>query len=253
THYKKLFCEDHIDTFDAYLEFGDDSSEPIIIKDMIDFTAATWKKVTPKTIQLDQINEHDITSKIQDLIMRLPLEQPMSVNKYLIADNDLITTKMPNDKEIIEAMNQQPDGNFNVDVSLIQNLEKIKKDVRLKHITSQHQATLNSLISRLNSQLNTCTRIFVDRYKEMSKSYTEADSSKLLVKRLSEKAKLPERASPQAAGYDLFSAVEMVVPAKGKALVPTDISIALPEGTYGRVAPRSGLGDIFYKNPLRIT
>ncbi|KAF0379292.1 Deoxyuridine 5-triphosphate nucleotidohydrolase [Gigaspora margarita] len=33
----------------------------------------------------------------------------------------------------------------------------------------------------------------------------------------------------------------MVVPAKGKALVPTDISIALPEGTYGRVAPRSGL------------
>ncbi|CAG8700083.1 12247_t:CDS:2 [Cetraspora pellucida] len=68
-----------------------------------------------------------------------------------------------------------------------------------------------------------------------------ADSSKLLVKRLSEKAKLPFRVSPQAAGYDLYSAVEMVVPAKGKALVNTDISIALPEGTYGRVAPRSGL------------
>ncbi|CAG8563108.1 12887_t:CDS:2 [Cetraspora pellucida] len=68
-----------------------------------------------------------------------------------------------------------------------------------------------------------------------------ADSSKLLVKRLSEKAKLPFRVSPQAAGYDLYSAVEMVVPAKGKALINTDISIALPEGTYGRVAPRSGL------------
>ena len=33
----------------------------------------------------------------------------------------------------------------------------------------------------------------------------------------------------------------MMVPAKGKAIVPTDLSIALPHGTYGRVAPRSGL------------
>src|SRR5690242_3590488 len=33
----------------------------------------------------------------------------------------------------------------------------------------------------------------------------------------------------------------MVIPAKGKAIVPTGLSIALPEGTYGRVAPRSGL------------
>jgi dUTP pyrophosphatase len=33
----------------------------------------------------------------------------------------------------------------------------------------------------------------------------------------------------------------MMIPAKGKAIVPTDISIALPAGTYGRVAPRSGL------------
>lgn len=37
------------------------------------------------------------------------------------------------------------------------------------------------------------------------------------------------------------SAKEMIIPAQGKAIVPTDISIAVPEGTYGRVAPRSGL------------
>lgn len=29
----------------------------------------------------------------------------------------------------------------------------------------------------------------------------------------------------------------MIVPAKGKAIVPTDISIAVPHGTYGRIAP----------------
>ena len=33
-----------------------------------------------------------------------------------------------------------------------------------------------------------------------------------------------------------------MIPARGKALVDTQISVAVPAGTYGRVAPRSGLG-----------
>jgi len=33
-----------------------------------------------------------------------------------------------------------------------------------------------------------------------------------------------------------------VIPAGGKALVNTHISLAVPEGTYGRVAPRGGIG-----------
>lgn len=32
-----------------------------------------------------------------------------------------------------------------------------------------------------------------------------------------------------------------MIPARGKALVETGIAVAVPEGTYGRVAPRSGL------------
>jgi hypothetical protein len=40
----------------------------------------------------------------------------------------------------------------------------------------------------------------------------------------------------------MYSAEQKIIPAKGKALVDTQISIAVPEGTYGRVAPRSGLG-----------
>ncbi|XP_006650392.1 deoxyuridine 5'-triphosphate nucleotidohydrolase [Oryza brachyantha] len=63
----------------------------------------------------------------------------------------------------------------------------------------------------------------------------------LKVKKLSEKAVLPSRGSAHAAGYDLSSAAEAVVPARGKAMVPTDLSIAIPEGTYARIAPRSGL------------
>lgn len=37
------------------------------------------------------------------------------------------------------------------------------------------------------------------------------------------------------------SAYDYTVPAKGKELVKTDIQIEVPEGCYGRVAPRSGL------------
>ncbi|GFH24609.1 dUTPase domain-containing protein [Haematococcus lacustris] len=39
----------------------------------------------------------------------------------------------------------------------------------------------------------------------------------------------------------LLNAHDCVIPARGKELVKTDISIKLPRGTYGRVAPRSGL------------
>ena len=63
----------------------------------------------------------------------------------------------------------------------------------------------------------------------------------LYVRRLSDHACLPERSSPLAAGFDLVSATDLVIPANGKALVKTDIALALPPGCYGRIAPRSGL------------
>ncbi|CZT47946.1 probable dUTP pyrophosphatase [Rhynchosporium secalis] len=63
----------------------------------------------------------------------------------------------------------------------------------------------------------------------------------LLIKKLSDKARLPTRGSEFAAGYDIYAAKDTVVPSRGKVLVDTDISMAVPDGTYGRIAPRSGL------------
>lgn len=63
----------------------------------------------------------------------------------------------------------------------------------------------------------------------------------LLIKKLNDAGRAPTRGSAFAAGYDMYSAKETVIPAKGKALVDTGIAIAVPEGTYGRIAPRSGL------------
>ncbi|XP_045779057.1 deoxyuridine 5'-triphosphate nucleotidohydrolase [Maniola jurtina] len=59
--------------------------------------------------------------------------------------------------------------------------------------------------------------------------------------RLSENAFPPVKGSEKAAGFDLKSAYDYTVSARGKELVKTDLQIELPSGCYGRVAPRSGL------------
>ena len=52
---------------------------------------------------------------------------------------------------------------------------------------------------------------------------------------------MPKRGSPLSAGFDLSSAEKIVIPANGRGVVKTDLSIACPPGTYARIAPRSGL------------
>jgi dUTP pyrophosphatase len=91
---------------------------------------------------------------------------------------------------------------------------------------------------------------------------------------LSDNARAPTKGSAYAAGHDLYSAKDITIPARGRALVGTDISISVPVGTCespsylptylpiyppthgedrvsangkcvidGRVAPRSGLAN----------
>ncbi|KAL9985272.1 hypothetical protein ACROYT_G007652 [Oculina patagonica] len=71
--------------------------------------------------------------------------------------------------------------------------------------------------------------------------HPESQDKVLYFKKLSDQATSPSRGSDLAAGYDLYSAENVIIPKQGKALVKTDIAIALPEGCYGRVAPRSSL------------
>ena len=70
----------------------------------------------------------------------------------------------------------------------------------------------------------------------------------LLVKRLNDNAKLPQKGSARAAGYDLYSSEEGNVPAHGKAIIKTGISIAVPSGNYGRVG--KSLGKCWMSNRL---
>ena len=63
----------------------------------------------------------------------------------------------------------------------------------------------------------------------------------LLIKRLRPDACLPTKGSPGAAGFDLYATDGGVIPADGKGLVGTGLAVTVPAGTYGRIAPRSGL------------
>ena len=59
--------------------------------------------------------------------------------------------------------------------------------------------------------------------------------------RLHPAARLPVRGSERAAGLDLCSIEDVTLEAGARAAVRTGLAVAVPEGFYGRIAPRSGL------------
>ncbi|EJW73343.1 DUTP pyrophosphatase [Wuchereria bancrofti] len=72
-------------------------------------------------------------------------------------------------------------------------------------------------------------------------SSIEMDKKCIYFKKLSENAHIPTYGSEWAAGADLYSAYDCVIPAKNKGSVGTDLQVQIPRGYYGRIAPRSGL------------
>jgi deoxyuridine 5'-triphosphate nucleotidohydrolase len=65
--------------------------------------------------------------------------------------------------------------------------------------------------------------------------------TKVQFKLLTPTAVLPSKGSSLAAGFDLSADINTVVPARGRALVSTGVATSGIPGSYGRVAPRSGL------------
>lgn len=59
------------------------------------------------------------------------------------------------------------------------------------------------------------------------------------IKRLSEDALVPVRATDGAACFDLYVPKDTPIQ-KGRNIIPLDIAIELPQGTYAEIRPRSG-------------
>lgn len=62
-------------------------------------------------------------------------------------------------------------------------------------------------------------------------------------------SKVPFRANETDAGADLCSVENCVIPPLERKMIPTGICMKIPDGYYGRIAPRSGLA---YKNGIDV-
>jgi dUTP pyrophosphatase len=94
-----------------------------------------------------------------------------------------------------------------------------------------------------------------------------ADAVPVLIKRLDEGLPLPSRAHPGDAGVDLFAAADVTLGPGERAVVPTGVAIALPDGYAAFLHPRSGLAarhgvtivnapgtvDAGYRGEIRVT
>ena len=95
----------------------------------------------------------------------------------------------------------------------------------------------------------------------------ESDAVHVLIKRLDPGLPLPARAHPGDAGTDLFAAADVELAPGQRAVVPTGVAIALPDGYAAFVHPRSGLAarhgvtlvnapgtvDAGYRGEIRVT
>lgn len=95
----------------------------------------------------------------------------------------------------------------------------------------------------------------------------DTDRVEILIQRLDPGLPVPSRAHPGDAGIDLCTAQDVELAPGQRALVPTGIAIALPDGYAGFVHPRSGLAarhgvtivnapgtvDAGYRGEIRVT
>lgn len=101
----------------------------------------------------------------------------------------------------------------------------------------------------------------------MPRVNAEPDRVQVLIQRLDPGLPLPERAHPGDAGADLFAAEDVELAPGQRAVVPTGMAIALPDGYAAFVHPRSGLAarygvtivnapgtvDAGYRGEIRVT
>jgi deoxyuridine 5'-triphosphate nucleotidohydrolase len=76
--------------------------------------------------------------------------------------------------------------------------------------------------------------------EELTISYLQ-ESKQVFAMKMTPTARTPMKSTELAAGFDLYADEEAIVPSKGRKPISTGIALRLPDGTYGRITPRSGL------------
>lgn len=135
--------------------------------------------------------------------------------------------------------NQTTFINYNFVTTFIRNITTATSNNINNNTTTT--TTITTKFTNFFSHLRFCTDSHNKMTTEQNKKQKLEATESLKVHLRSDKARVPTKGSVLAAGYDLYSSEDAIIPAQGQGLVSTDISIIVPIGTYGRVAPRSGL------------
>lgn len=77
--------------------------------------------------------------------------------------------------------------------------------------------------------------------KDVVEVNQEAHRQEFRVKKLHPEAIIPVKGSGGAAGFDISSVIDVTIESGKREMVSTGLAFEIPHGTYGRMAPRSGL------------
>jgi len=114
--------------------------------------------------------------------------------------------------------------------------EKIKKENKKKSWQSVGDILIKN--SKLNN-INVTTQ-------ENCATIKEEKKDTLKIERLSPQAKLPKKAHPSDAGFDIYATENYSIPAYSQALIKTGLKLVIPSGCVGLIWDKSGLANLGY-------
>ncbi|MCX6795291.1 MAG: dUTP diphosphatase [Candidatus Falkowbacteria bacterium] len=105
-------------------------------------------------------------------------------------------------------------------------------------ITKNHRQAFSAVINQEEKKEDIVVEVINEIAEEPVK---KIESQKVLVEKLKPEAKIPDRAHPNDAGYDLFASENYSIPPYGQVKINTGIKMAIPAGFAGLIWDKSGL------------
>ena len=164
------------------------------------------------------------------------------IHPRFISQNDIPTTKRSSILSLVSVTGEKffdSDSTANVTLTVNDHSKQIPLEVAP---IGRHDIILGlPWLEKHNVQIDWRDKAIVGWSKECNDGCLSASINTVEVKKLSPDAMVPTYATTGSIGADLYSTQSIVIPPGRRELIATGISVRLPEGSYARIAPRSGL------------
>ena len=164
------------------------------------------------------------------------------IHPRFISQNNIPTTKRSSILSLVSVTGEKffdSDSTANITLTINNHSEQIPLEVAP---IGRHDIILGlPWLERHNVQIDWKGREILGWSTECSSSCLTTGVNTLEIRKLSPEAVVPTYATTGSIGADLYSTQLIVIPPGQRELITTGISVRLPEGSYARIAPRSGL------------